>query len=196
MSRLSQQSDGATKEAVRVPPAVLYYGSDKPEPGRRILSAGPVRMVYEAGELRYIRMGDREIVRRIYVTLRDENWGTLVPRIENVLCKSMSDSFELSFDADYQQGNVDFGCRGRLEGDANGTVTFHMEGRARSRFLTSRLGLCVLHPIREFAGTRCTVQHPNGATSQHEFPLYISPHQPFTDIQAIRHQVGAEVWAS
>jgi hypothetical protein len=54
----------------------------------------------------------------------------------------------------------------------------------------------VLHPIREFAGTRCTVQHPNGATSQHEFPLYISPHQPFTDIQAIRHQVGAEVWAS
>ena len=64
MSRLSQQSDGATKEAVRVPPAVLYYGSDKPEPGRRILSAGPVRMVYEAGELRYIRMGDREIVRR------------------------------------------------------------------------------------------------------------------------------------
>jgi len=196
MSRLSQQSDGATKEAVRVPPAVLYYGSDKPEPGRRILSAGPVRMVYEAGELRYIRMGDREIVRRIYVTLRDENWGTLVPRIENVLCKSVSDSFELSFDADYQQGNVDFGCRGRLEGDANGTVTFHMEGRARSRFLTSRLGLCVLHPIREFAGTRCTVQHPNGATSQHEFPLYISPHQPFTDIQAIRHQVGAEVWAS
>jgi len=195
MSRLSQQSDGATKEAVRVPPAVLYYGSDKPEPGRRILSAGPVRMVYEAGELRYIRMGDREIVRRIYVTLRDENWGTLVPRIENVLCKSMSDSFELSFDADYQQGNVDFGCRGRLEGDANGTVTFHMEGRARSRFLTSRLGLCVLHPIREFAGTRCTVQHPNGATSQHEFPLYISPHQPFTDIQAIRHQVGSEVWA-
>ena len=28
------------------------------------------------------------------------------------------------------------------------------------------------------------------------FPSYISPHQPFTDIQAIRHQVGSEVWAS
>ncbi len=153
-------------------------------------------MIYEAGELRYIRLGDREIVRRIYVTLRDENWGTLVPRIENVLCKSVNGSFELSFDAEYQQGNVDFGWRGRVDGDANGTVTFRMEGRARSRFLTSRLGLCVLHPIHELAGTRCTVQHPNGATSEHEFPLYISPHQPFTDIQTIRHQVGSEVWAS
>jgi hypothetical protein len=54
----------------------------------------------------------------------------------------------------------------------------------------------VLHPIRELAGTRCTVQHPNGTSSEHEFPLYVSPHQPFTDIQAIRHQVGSEVWAS
>ncbi len=196
MSRASQNSDAATPEAVRLPAAVLYYGVDKPEPERRILSAGPLRMVYQAGELRYIRMGDREIVRRIYVTLRDENWATLVPRIENVRCKSVNGSFELSFDAEYHQDNINFGWRGRLDGDANGTVTFRMEGRARSSFLTNRLGLCVLHPIRELAGTRCTVQHPDGTTGEHEFPLYISPHQPFTDIQAIRSQVGSDVWAS
>jgi D-apionolactonase len=196
MSRVSQKSDAVAPEAIRLPPAVLYYGVDKPEPERRILSAGPLRMVYEAGELRYIRLGDREIVRRIYVTLRDENWGTLVPRIGNVFCKSVNGSFELSFDAEYHRGNVDFGWRGRIDGDANGTVTFRMEGRARSRFLTNRLGLCVLHPIHELAGTRCMVQRPNGATSEHGFPFEISPHQPFTDIRAIRHRVGSEVWAS
>jgi D-apionolactonase len=196
MSRASQNFDAGTPVAVRLPPAVLYYGVDKPEPERRILRAGLLRMVYEAGELRYIRMGDREIVRRIYVTLRDENWATLIPRIENVLCKSVSNSFELSFDAEYHQGNVDFGWRGRIDGDANGTVTFRMEGKARSRFLTNRLGLCVLHPIRELAGTHCTVAHPNGTTGEHEFPFYVSPHQPFTDIQAIRSQVGSEVWAN
>ena len=196
MSRVSQESDALVPEVTRLRPAVLYYGVDKPEPERRILGAGPLCMVYEAGELRYIKMRDREIVRRVYVTLRDENWGTLVPRIENVLCKSVNGSFELSFDAEYHQGNVDFGWRGRIDGDASGTVAFRMEGRARSRFLTNRLGLCVLHPIRELAGTRCTVQHLNGATTEHEFPFYISPHQPFTDIQAIRHQVGPEVWAS
>ncbi len=196
MSRLSQKSDATTPGGTRLPPAVLYYGVDKPEAERRILSAGPLRMVYETGELRYIRMGDHEIVRRVYVTLRDENWGTLVPRIENVLCKSVNDSFELSFDAKHQQGNVDFGWRGRIDGDASGTVIFRMEGRARSSFLTNRLGLCVLHPIRELAGTRCAVLHLNGAVTEHEFPFYISPQQPFTDIQAIRHPVGSEVWAS
>jgi hypothetical protein len=196
MSRVSQKSDSSALEGPRLPRAVLYYGVDKPEPERRILSAGLLRMVYEAGELRYIKLGDLEIVRRIYVTLRDENWGTLVPRIENVLYESMNGSFKLRFDADYQQSGIDFGWRGLIEGDASGSVAFRMEGRARSKFLTSRLGLCVLHPIRELAGTPCTVQHPHGAPTEHEFPLYVSPHQPFTDIHAIRHRVGSEAWAS
>ena len=196
MSPLSQKSDAVAPEAVHLPLAVLYYGVDKPEPERKLLSAGPLRMVYEAGELRYIRMADREIVRRIYVTLRDENWGTLVPRIENVLCKSVNGSFELSFEANITKATLTSVAEDRIDGDANGTVTFRMEGRARSRFLTSRLGLCVLHPIHELAGTRCTVRHPDGETTEHEFPFDISPHQPFTDIEAIRHQLDSDVWAS
>ena len=83
MSPVSQKSDSLELEGPRLPRAVLYYGVDKPEPERRVLCSGPLRMVYEAGELRYVKLGDLEIVRRIYVTLRDENWGTLVPRIEN-----------------------------------------------------------------------------------------------------------------
>jgi hypothetical protein len=196
MSPVSQKSDSLELEGPRLPRAVLYYGVDKPEPERRVLCSGPLRMVYEAGELRYVKLGDLEIVRRIYVTLRDENWGTLVPRIENVLYEGMNGSFKLSFDADYQQSGIDFVWRGVIEGDASGTVAFRMEGKARSKFLTSRLGLCVLHPIRELAGTACTVQHPHGAPTEHEFPLYVSPHQPFTDIHTMRHRVGSEAWAT
>lgn len=167
----------------------MYYGVDQPQPQRRHLRAGPLSLVYESGEIRYIKLGDREIVRRVYVTLRDKNWATLSPNISNLQINADQDSFELAFDAEHRQGEVDFYWRGRVTGDARGTVTFSLDGQARSSFLQSRLGFCVLHPIRELAGTRCTVEQPNGSSVEREFPLYISPHQPFTNIRAIKHEV-------
>jgi hypothetical protein len=41
------------------------------------LQAGPVTADYADGFLRYIRVGDREIVRMIYFAIRDQNWKTL-----------------------------------------------------------------------------------------------------------------------
>ena len=69
---------------------------------------------------------------------------------ENVLCKSVNGSFELSFDAEYQQGNVDFGWRDESTA-RQWHRHFRMEGRRDQGSLTSRLGLCVLHPIHELA---------------------------------------------
>ena len=40
------------------------------------LHAGPLTMLYEAGDLRYVRLGELELVRRIYFAARDRNWGT------------------------------------------------------------------------------------------------------------------------
>ena len=41
------------------------------------LRAGPLRMLYDNGGLRYIKWGEREILRRIYIALRDRNWETI-----------------------------------------------------------------------------------------------------------------------
>ena len=68
----------------QLPLRVLYYGKDEPLPEQVQLRAGPLSMIFEAGDLRYIRFGDYEILRRIYVAVRDHNWDTILPQLSDV----------------------------------------------------------------------------------------------------------------
>jgi hypothetical protein len=177
------------EDTAMLPTRVLYYGTDEPLPERAELWAGPLSLVYEEGDLRYIRLGEREILRRVYVAIRDRNWGTVRPRFSNVRQDVAKDSFRISYDVENQQGEIDFFWKGTITGDAQGTVTIAMEGTARSTFLRNRIGFCVLHPIWECASQACTVEKVDGSVVQGAFPLYISPDQPFLDIRAISHEV-------
>ncbi|MGD0921699.1 MAG: hypothetical protein ABSA70_08070, partial [Terriglobia bacterium] len=172
-----------------LPARVLYYGTEEALPERVKLRAGPLSLVYEKGDLRYIRLGEREILRRVYVAIRDRNWGTIPPRFSSVRRDVAQDSFRISYDVENRQGGVDFFWKGTITGDAQGTVTIAMEGTARSTFLRNRIGFCVLHPIRECAGQACTVEKVDGSIVQGTFPLYTSPDQAFLDIRAISHEV-------
>ena len=67
-----------------LPRTVLYYGKDEPLPEIIELRAGPLSLAYQDGDLRFIRLGDREILRRIYVAIRDRNWGTVLPQFSNL----------------------------------------------------------------------------------------------------------------
>ena len=128
-------------------------------------------------------------MRRIYVTVRDENWATLLPHISNLEICDRDDSFDLTFQAHHREGGIDFSWRGRVVGDDRGTVTFSMQGEAGSSFMQCRVGICVLHPIRGLAGTPCTIEQSDGTSVQREFPFDVSPHQAFTNVQAIKHRV-------
>ena len=46
------------------------------------LRAGPVRLTFKDGELRYLKVGDREIVRRIYFCIRQADWDPPMPQFE------------------------------------------------------------------------------------------------------------------
>jgi hypothetical protein len=178
-----------------LPVNVWYYGKDEPLPQQKELRAGPLSLIYEEGDLRYIRLGDREVLRRVYVAVRDRNWDTVPPRLSHVQMEIAQDSFRITYDVEHRQGDVDFFWKGTITGDANGTITFVMDGVARSTFWRNRIGFCVLHPIRECAGTPCRVEHVDGTVEEGAFPRYISPHQPFFDIRAISHEVMSGVWA-
>ncbi len=177
-----------------LPTGVLYYGKDEAPPERRALRAGPLSLVYEGGDLRYLALGDREVVRRIYVAVRDRHWGTVPLTLSNVRIEDGGDSFRIAYDATNRQGAIDFAWRGTIVGDAGGTIAFTMDGAARSTFLRNRIGICVLHPAA-CAGARCAVEHDDGTTEEGAFPRAISPHQPFMDMRAIRHEVAPGVWA-
>jgi hypothetical protein len=175
--------------AGRLPAGVLRRGKVEPPPVRIPLRAGPLSLVFEGGDLRYIRLGDREVLRRVYVAVRDRNWGTVPVVLLDMRVDVGSDSFSISYHAEHKQADIAFAWEGSITGDSAGTITCSMDGTARSTFLRNRIGFCVLHPIRECAGQPCTIDHADGSTEHGEFPPFISPHQPFVEMRTITHEV-------
>ena len=79
--------------------AIKLFGTEVPEPKVRTLTAGPVSVVLDNGALRYIKLGDTEVLRAIAFLVRDENWGTFNPEISNLKVKQGKTSFSVSYDA-------------------------------------------------------------------------------------------------
>lgn len=161
------------------------------------LRAGPLRMRFENGDLRYIKWGEREILRRIYAAVRDRNWGTIPTQIEHLKFEMQAESFQLSYEATHREREIDFVWRGTISGEAAGTIRFTFDGEARSTFLRNRIGLCVLHPA-ELAGAACRVRSANGSEYVTTFPTFVAPEQPVAaihDLGSIAHEVAPGVWA-
>ena len=81
---------------------ILYYGKDEPLPERVPLRAGPLALVFENGDLRYVRLGAQLILLRAYWAVRDRNWGTVTNAISNVQIAAQADRRAL--------GDVVIGC--------------------------------------------------------------------------------------
>jgi len=149
-------------------------------------------MVFEPDTafLRYVRAGDEEVVRGVYVAVRDHDWGTVEPSLSGLDIDVREDAFDIRFVADCRQDDIHFVWRGAITGSSSGVVRFLMDGEARSRFQRNRIGFCVLHPM-SVAGRACSVERVDGAVTDGVFPERISPHQPFMDIRAISHELRA-----
>ena len=182
----------------QLPLRVLYYGKDEPPPEQTQLRAGPLSMIFEGGDLRYIRFGDHEILRRIYVAVRDHNWDTILPQLSDVQIAGEGGAFRITYDVANKAADVDFFWRGTITGDADGTVTFSMDGEARSTFRRNRIGFCVLHPM-SCAGVPCRIEKVDGAVEESIYPTSIAPQllvdgeikpvAPFNNMRAVRYEV-------
>src|SRR5262245_19874112 len=172
-----------------------YYGSSQPLPPRRELRAGPLTVTYEAGDLRYVRLGDREVIRRWYVAVRDRNWGTVPGTRTNEQFEVANDSFHVTYDVEHREREVLFVWRGTITGSGDGTITFTMDGEAKSTFLRNRIGFCLLHPIRECAGAKCRLESADGQVMESTFPRFIAPQNPFRELRALAHEVRPGLWA-
>ena len=174
-----------------VPRNALRCGRVDPPPQAIQLQAGPLTMTFdtETAFLRKIRFGQREVLRAVYVAVRDRHWRTVPPRISRLLYERRAAEFVLEFDVECREREIAFVWRGRLEGSAEGTLTYNMDGKALSAFLRNRIGFCVLHPILECAGQPCAVERTDASRIAGTFPDRISPHQPFKEIRAITHEV-------
>ncbi|MEO8270316.1 MAG: hypothetical protein ABI557_11395, partial [Aureliella sp.] len=160
------------------------------------LRAGPVSMVFDVEHvfLRYIRIGPHEILRGITAPIRDSNWATVAPVLSNLKIENHGDSFQVDFDVDCQEADIDFRWKGTITGSVEGVVEYTFAGEAHSTFKRNRIGFCVLHGPSA-AGQPWVIETADGKTSQGNFPKFISPHQPAKNLRAISHEVAPGIHA-
>ena len=104
----------------------LLHGSAAPIAEMRPLRAGHMTMLLDGVDLRYLRLGDTELVRRVYVAVRDVDWDTVpgtvsgleveqaddeLPRRVRRSPRTTRDRFQLARH-DHRRGERT--CRGRL----------------------------------------------------------------------------------
>ena len=125
-----------------------WYGRDEAPTERKSVRAGWLTAELEGPDLRYVRVGGVEVVRRLYAAVRDRNWGTVLPELSNVDLEEGDDFFRLCFDARHVDDalGVDFTWRGEITGSADATLTCSLDGTANSAFPYNRIGWCILHP--------------------------------------------------
>ena len=97
----------------------------------------------------------------------------------------------MTYDAVCSDAEQSFGYRARIEGRADGSLSFEADGEALSDFVTNRTGFVVLHPLDGVVGRPVTVEHTDGAVVESSFPELIDPACPFHDIRALTHEIVA-----
>jgi len=164
----------------------MYYGDTTHRPPATAeLMAGKFQCQYEEGNLRYIKVGNTEIIRMIYSAVRDHNWDTIPPEISQEEVLNYDNYFAVNYSCRYQKGEVDFLAHYHIQGETDGSIRFTMDGEALSTFQRNRIGFCVLHPA-SVAGITCQIEHIDDSQSEDKFPAYISPHQPFRNIRRMQ----------
>ncbi|WP_373549633.1 hypothetical protein [Haliscomenobacter sp.] len=162
-----------------------YFGTNEDLPATTSFRAGAWTGVYEAGKLRYLSVGNCEVLRMIYPAIRDQYWRTAPAQILSEKIQIEAQSFSIEYTARYQLEAVDFQAHYVFEGDAEGRLSVTMRGEALSDFQRNRIGLCVLHPIDSCMGKPVSIIHPDGSREASTFPILIGPHQPFIGVQGM-----------
>ncbi len=105
------------------------------------LTAGPITLLYDHGFPRYFKLGDDEVLRRIYVALRNQDWDTARLTLSDETISKNPDSFRV----DYNWAADDLGMQMTghvsIEGAADGTITMNWYGKALNSFWRNRAGL-------------------------------------------------------
>src|SRR5579862_8691035 len=112
-----------------MPANVLLHASHEPLQDLRPLRAGPLTVELDQADLRYVKHGDLEIVRRVYVAVRDRNWITVPGTLTELEVESREDSFEVRFRLQHSGVGIAFAWDGSIRGTPDGQITYTMDGR-------------------------------------------------------------------
>lgn len=160
-------------------------------------SAGPVKGIFDPniGFLRQVRLGDHELIRGIYMAVRDNRWKTLPIDLEIIHSDIGIDTFEIQFSCINKMNDAEFHWTGTISGDEMGTIRYAFTGTSQTDFERMRLGLCLLHAENECAGKNLSVTHTNGTKEETSFSNTVAPiaPEPVVDIKALKYEAAPGV---
>lgn len=139
---------------------------------RARLRIGELSAILDGTDLRYVRFGDLEVVRRIYVAVRDIKWRTILPEAEWANVEEHEHELIIRCGARHRAGPVLFDWEGMIVVTET-TIAYVMDGVAKTAFDYARIGLCFHHPM-ESAGCQYEGVSPNGSVAG-TFPDTIAP---------------------
>lgn len=175
---------------VTVPAAIKRCGTEQPDVIGRLLRAGPLSVELDNGNLRYLKVGGVEVLRALAFLVRDENWGTYVPTLSDLVVDQRADGFSVSYRATCERGGMRLVCEAHIDGGSDGSLTFSGSATPDTDFVTCRTGFVVLHPLQGVAGQRVTVEHVDGTVQVSTFPAQVDPVQPYLSVRALTHEVA------
>src|SRR5687767_14867234 len=99
---------------------IKLFGTEQRDSKGRELKAGPVTAMLDNGALRYIKLGDVEVLRAIAFLVRDENWGTYTPHIGNQKIRQTPKGFSVTYDARCGEAGSALTYRAEINAAADG----------------------------------------------------------------------------
>jgi len=115
-----------------------------------------LRELIGEGNIAPIHCDGHEILRRLFVTVRDSSWREVPPSIFEATVDEQRG--RIDFTAHHRSDLIDFAWQGALiVGDAGRLLRFEFEGRALRDMNICRLGLVVLHPVASMIGARLEI---------------------------------------
>lgn len=144
------------------------------------LNAGPLRCRFADGELRYLKLGQAEVVRRLFFAVRTKTWDTPSPRFTKSKVTKTANSFLIELEAECERGMAGYDSdaayrwSGKIEGKADGTIVFSASGEPLRDFESNRIGLCVLFGTPEVVERPYQLTGSNGEKRSGVFPKLVN----------------------
>ena len=130
--------------------------------------------------MRWIKIGDAEVIRAIAFLIRDRNWSTCPPEISNLRIDESNGGFVVSFDALTCTVDGDLPWHAEFRGTSDGTIRCEGAARPEQDFPTCRTGFVILHPLAGVVGRPMAIEHVDGTVDHTEAPLLIATGEPFS----------------
>ncbi|HYO43574.1 MAG TPA: hypothetical protein VES19_10295, partial [Candidatus Limnocylindrales bacterium] len=119
-----------------------------------VLRAGPVTALLDGADLRHVRIGDTELVQRVYMALRDAQWNTIPATCSDWEVDAGPDRFHVAFRARHAHEAIEFSWRGVIDGAPDGTIRYELDGTCHGVFKYCKIGFNVHHPLEGAIGRR------------------------------------------